>query len=83
MRRTIADNRPWDFRGLALAAPCPTLILGADPASGSLFSPALGRELCAESPALRYRVVLGAGHSIQRDDPAAVALAAEALLADG
>ncbi len=74
VRRTIVDNRPWDFRGLALAAPCPTLILGADPAAGSLFSPALGRELCAESPVLRYRAILGAGHSIQRDDPTAVAL---------
>ncbi len=82
VRRTIADNRPWDFRALALAAPCPTLILGADPAAGSLFSPALGRELCAESPALRYSLVSGAGHSIQRDEPAVVVLAAEALLAD-
>lgn len=81
VRRTIDDNRPWDFRSLALAVPCPTLILGADPRAGALFSPALGRELCAEQPALRYRMVPGAGHSIQRDDPAAVAHAAEALLA--
>jgi pimeloyl-ACP methyl ester carboxylesterase len=80
VRKTLAENRPWDFRQLALAVTCPTTILGAEPAQGALMAPALGRELCALHHELRYRRVRGAGHSIHRDQPEAAIGAARALI---
>jgi pimeloyl-ACP methyl ester carboxylesterase len=81
VRRTLAENRPWDLHRLALEIAVPTTILGADPAHGALLAPALGRELGAVNDALRYRRVRGAGHSIHRDRPDVAIDAARTLIA--
>jgi pimeloyl-ACP methyl ester carboxylesterase len=80
VRKTLAQNRPWDFRQLALGVACPTTILGAEPALGALMAPALGRELSSLRQELDYRRVRGAGHSIHRDQPDVAIDAARALI---
>ncbi len=77
VERTLADNSDWVLEPVAGRLRAPVHILGADPQLGASFTPAEGQRLAAANPRFRYSIVEGAGHSIQRDDPARVV--AEAL----
>jgi pimeloyl-ACP methyl ester carboxylesterase len=61
----------------ALAALSPRVhVLAADPACGAIFSPQQGAALIAAKADATVETVGGAGHSVHRDDPAAVVAAA-------
>jgi pimeloyl-ACP methyl ester carboxylesterase len=70
--RTIQDNLPWHFAELAHRITVPTTILAGDPAAGGLFALDLGEQLTRKNPNITVRTVAGAGHSVHRDNPAAV-----------
>ncbi len=72
----LLDNAPWRFAGLLRHTTVPTTVLAADPALGASFSAGLGAELASANPGLTVRTVIGAGHSIHRDQPATVLAAA-------
>ncbi|MDR7385266.1 alpha/beta fold hydrolase [Promicromonospora iranensis] len=78
--RTLRDNTPWRYTGVISRLVVPTLVLGADPAHGALFRPRTGVELMIRNPSVRVRVVVGAGHAVHRDRPAAVAAAIRSFL---
>lgn len=77
---TLRDNAPWRHTAVVTRLGVPTLVLGADPAHGALFRPATGVELMIRNPSVRVRIVVGAGHAVHRDRPAAVATAIRAFL---
>jgi pimeloyl-ACP methyl ester carboxylesterase len=68
VERCLRDNLPWHFTDLARRLTVPTVILGADPALGAMFTPAHA----ADNPRITVRIVAGAAHNIHREDPAAV-----------
>lgn len=72
IERTLRDNRPWWYLDLLGDVHINTTIVGADPARGALFEPAIGRELASRNAQIRTLVVSGAGHSVHRDAPDAV-----------
>ncbi|GAB2479271.1 hypothetical protein GCM10027063_21260 [Promicromonospora xylanilytica] len=78
--RTLRDNAPWRHTDVITRLVVPTLVLGADPAHGGLFRPRTGVELMIRNPSVRVRVVVGAGHAVHRDRPAAVATAVRSFL---
>jgi pimeloyl-ACP methyl ester carboxylesterase len=67
----VKDSQPWSFQDTFARWQCPVHILAADPDLGALFDPATipGIEDLAH---VTVTTVLGAGHSIHRDDAAAV-----------
>lgn len=73
-------NTPWQHTDVITRLVVPTLVLGADPAHGGLFRPRTGVELMIRNPSVRVRVVVGAGHAVHRDRPAAVAEAVRSFL---
>jgi pimeloyl-ACP methyl ester carboxylesterase len=72
VERCLRDNVPWHRLDLARHLPVPTTILGADPAVGAMFTPALAADVTAANPLVTARTVEGAGHNLHRDDPEAV-----------
>ena len=66
VRRTIVDNAPWDLCSELRHVTVPVLLLGADPALGTLVSPERGAALSV-SRKIRFQTMEGAGHSIHRD----------------
>lgn len=65
----LRENRPWDYAALLADAQTAVLILGADPTTGGMLDPALGRRLAEANGRVSYRQLAGAGHSIHRDRP--------------
>lgn len=80
VERTLADNRPWWYLDLLSDVRVPTVILGADPARGTMFDPTIGDEVARRNVRISTQVVPGVGHSIHREAPD---LVLDALLADG
>lgn len=76
---TLDDNLPWDLRWLPERWRCPVHVLAADPAQGALLGPEDVAGL-VRRPHVTVTTVAGAGHSIHRDDPAAVLAAVLAAL---
>jgi pimeloyl-ACP methyl ester carboxylesterase len=74
----LRQNRPWHHLGLLDHAQANTVILGADPAVGSMFPPALAADL--PSGNVSFRTVTGVGHGIHREAAAYVADAIQQLL---
>lgn len=79
IERTLADNRPWWYLDLLSDVRIPTVILGADPARGTMFDPTIADELARRNVRITTRVVAGVGHSIHREAPD---LVLDALLSD-
>lgn len=76
VRRTFGDeNLPWDLTAAVEAWVVPTHVLVADPALGALVSPSEARWLAGLG--IDVTKVDGAGHSIHRDAPQAVATAVD------
>lgn len=69
VERTFRDNPRWDLRDEVAGLGVPVVILGADPKHTPACPPELGALLAASNPLLRYEIVAGATHSLQRDDP--------------
>jgi pimeloyl-ACP methyl ester carboxylesterase len=76
MRGTFDDNDPWAFGDQLAGLDIPVHVLGADPETEALFGGELFARLHPRKPDLTFEVVAGAGHSVYRDDPAAVIAAA-------
>ena len=78
IERCLRDNAPYHHLGLLEDLSVPVLILGSDPEAGSLFDPESMTRV--RNTFVDYRMVPGAGHSIQREHPEAVFDAACSLL---
>lgn len=76
--RTVDHNDPWDVRGSIPRWTCPVHLVAADPDQGALLRPSDVVAAQAAHPGVTTTTVRGAGHSLHRDEPAAVV----ALLAD-
>jgi len=67
----IHDSAPWDLSDRPARWTCPVHIVAADPVEGAMF-------VASSIPGIddledvRVTVIEGAGHSVHRDDPAAV-----------
>ena len=79
VRRTFADNAPWNHLAVVSAITVPTLMLGADPAAGGLLSPVLAEAIAARNPRV-VPVPVNAGHSVHREQPAIVLQAIRELV---
>jgi pimeloyl-ACP methyl ester carboxylesterase len=71
IERVMHDNTPWRATRLLDSIESPILILAADPAVQTMCPATLGARL-ARRPNVRFEIVRGSGHSLQRDNPAAV-----------
>ena len=78
VERCLGDNAPYHHLGLLEELSVPVSILGSDPHAGSLFDPESMRRV--RNSFVDYRMVPGAGHSIQREHPEAIVDAARSLL---
>lgn len=67
VERTLVDNPSWNVMKEVLAVEVPTLLLVADLASGGLVPMELGESIAAHNPAVVYRHIPGASHSMHRD----------------
>jgi len=67
VRQTLEENRPWNLLAEAERLAVPTVVLGSDPTSGGIVPVTVGEWLDAENPALTYRMIDGAGHSVHRE----------------
>lgn len=74
----LRHNHPFHFGDILEQCAVKTLILGSDPADGTLFPPESMRRVY--NPRIQYRMVSGCGHSIQREHPEHVISAARELL---
>jgi pimeloyl-ACP methyl ester carboxylesterase len=77
--RVFAHNPSWDARSLASAWRGRVHLLGGDPSLGALLPPDAAARL-TDGDRVTAATVAGAGHSVHRDDPAAVLAAIDALL---
>lgn len=66
---TFAQNQPWDLVPIAESLAVDTLIVGADPAVFTFFSPALAERITAANPRVTATIIEGAGHSPHKDKP--------------
>jgi pimeloyl-ACP methyl ester carboxylesterase len=71
-RRTMEDAAPWDYGSVLAGLQVPTLLLAADASVGALVTVERGEAVAADNPNVSFAVVAGAGHSIVRDDFAAM-----------
>lgn len=69
---TVDHNDPWDVRGFAADWACPVHLVAADPDQGALLRPADVAGARAAHPGVTSTTIRGAGHSVHRDEPAAV-----------
>ena len=74
----LRDNQPFHFRTILDRCSVETLILGSDPAEGTLFPPETMHDI--RNRRISYRMIIGCGHSIQRERPDQVVSAARQLL---
>lgn len=72
VERTLQDNRPWWYLDLLGDIRITTDILGADPAVGAMFDPAIGEEVARRNVRIATSVLRGVGHSVHREAPDAV-----------
>jgi pimeloyl-ACP methyl ester carboxylesterase len=77
--RVIDHNPVWDVAPLRAAWRGRIHLLGGDPAQGALLHPEVAARL-VDGVRITGETVAGAGHSVHRDDPAAVLAAIDALL---
>jgi len=68
IQRTMDHSGAWNLWDELLAVEVPTLLIGADPKLGALVSPELGQTAAAGNPRIRYESVVGASHSMHRDE---------------
>jgi len=83
LEHAVFDNDPWDVTEWARRVDVPTLVVGADPELGSMFSGDYAKDLVHHNPHYRYHVIPGAGHSVHRDKPEATIEAIRSFLAEG
>jgi pimeloyl-ACP methyl ester carboxylesterase len=77
---TGGSSRRWQLEP-TLAELAPRVhVLAADPACAAIFSPEQGAALTEAKADATVQTVVGAGHSVHRDDPAAVVAAVLALV---
>lgn len=74
----MRHNHPFHFRTLLEDCDAETLILGSDPAEGSLFPPHTMHHI--QNRKVAYRMLTGCGHSIPRERPDAVIAAVRDLM---
>lgn len=72
----LRHNFPWSYEAALARTACPVTVLAADPRLGPSFTAEQGRRLERVKDDFDWTVVEGAGHSVHRDDPAAVTGAA-------
>jgi pimeloyl-ACP methyl ester carboxylesterase len=77
--RVFDHNPSWDAQTLATSWRGRVHLLGADPALGGLLTPEAAERL-TDGDRTTAATVAGAGHSVHRDDPAAVLAAIDDLL---
>lgn len=70
LEHAVFDNDPWNTTKEATALSTPTHVIGADPATGSLFCNDYAKRMVEANPQMTYEVIEGAGHSVHRDKPA-------------
>ncbi|MEX1179047.1 MAG: alpha/beta fold hydrolase [Nitriliruptor sp.] len=75
----IAHNPAWDLTARAASWRTRVHLLAADPAAGALLAPETAARL-TDGVQVTGTSVAGAGHSVHRDDPAAVLAAIDELL---
>ncbi|MFJ2648520.1 alpha/beta fold hydrolase [Streptomyces sp. NPDC087420] len=72
----LRQNIPWSYEKALARSACPVTVLAADPGHDPSFTAEEGRRIEETKANFRWSVVRGAGHSVQRDAPAAVSEAA-------
>ncbi|AXG78465.1 alpha/beta fold hydrolase [Streptomyces paludis] len=72
----LRQNIPWSYEQTLTAYPHPATVLAADPTQHPAFTAEEGRRVASAKKNFTWSVVEGAGHSIHRDNPAAVIAAA-------
>ncbi|MEW1718380.1 alpha/beta hydrolase [Streptomyces sp. NPDC093109] len=72
----LRQNIPWSYEQALTAYPHPATVLAADPARYPAFTAEEGRRVASAKKDFAWSVVEGAGHSVHRDNPAAVIAAA-------
>jgi pimeloyl-ACP methyl ester carboxylesterase len=77
--RVLDHNLDWDLDAVVDRWRVPVHIVAADPALGALLSPATAASLSTR-PQVHSVTLMGAGHSVHRDDPAAVLALLDDLL---
>lgn len=77
--RVLDHNPTWDLAGIATAWRARVHLLAADPACGALLTQDTVARL-VDGDRITSTTVAGAGHSVHRDDPAAVLAAIDAVL---
>jgi pimeloyl-ACP methyl ester carboxylesterase len=65
--RVMSDAVPWDVWPAIIDSVNPTMVIGADPAMGSLVSEERAIKLATGSSAIGFDRISGAGHSMHRD----------------
>lgn len=65
--RVMSDAAPWDVWPDIVTSNKPTLVIGADPALGTLVSEEKALGLRAITPPVRFARISGAGHTMHRD----------------
>jgi pimeloyl-ACP methyl ester carboxylesterase len=78
---TCDHNDPWDVRAHIGEWACPVHLVVADPDEGTLCPPDDVAAARSSHPGVTSTTIPGAGHSLHRDDPAAVAALIAAELA--
>jgi pimeloyl-ACP methyl ester carboxylesterase len=77
--RVVDHNPHWEVATLRARWRSRVHLLGGDPDAGALLDPALAQRW-SDGDRVTAGTVVGAGHSVHRDDPAAVLAAIDALL---
>lgn len=78
VERCLRDNAPYHHLELLDGLEPPAHILGSDPEHGALFAPGAMDRVANDR--VTYRMVAGAGHSLQRERPDAVVEEARSML---
>ncbi|MFE3827456.1 alpha/beta fold hydrolase [Streptomyces sp. NPDC059092] len=72
----LRGNAPWSYEQALAEYPHRVTVLAADPDRGPVFTAKQGRRIGRARPGFDWSVVVGAGHSVYRDNPDAVVAAA-------
>lgn len=67
-QQTVWHNPDWNLVAITSNLEVPTLLIGSDPALGSLVPPALGQGLADLNGLIRFVTVPESSHSIHRDE---------------
>ncbi|MFJ5227749.1 alpha/beta fold hydrolase [Streptomyces sp. NPDC088400] len=71
----LRGNAPWSYEKTLATYPHPVTVLAADPLHSPAFTAGEGRRIQSIKTDFHWSVVEGAGHSVYRDNPAAVTAA--------